>query len=262
MVTTRPVSSLTASQEKHWAARSRRRPAVARASSLKGPRAAGGPAASVVEEPEVRERHGHAVGVTGGDDLPVRHGAARLGHVLHAQLGRMVDGVAEGEEGVRGDGDARELAEEFGLFLRCEGFGGRLEVLLPLCPLGRLHVTLDVTHARVHAVLALHVLGELQARNLLVEAEPPRGHLPASELHAVHAALLPRSHPHHHAALGVAHGVGLRVLNGDGGEDEVQLGRQGQLLLLRHELLQARGREELIVAPLHEAHAAHHAVLL
>jgi hypothetical protein len=45
--------------------------------------------------------------------------------------------------------------------------------------------------------------------------------LPAGELDAVDAALLPRAHADHLPVLGVAHRVGLRVLDGDGGQHQV-----------------------------------------
>lgn len=54
----------------------------------------------VVEESKFREGHGHAVGVARRDDLGVCHGATRLRNELHAELGAVVDGVSEGEEGV------------------------------------------------------------------------------------------------------------------------------------------------------------------
>mmetsp|Transcript_87577 Transcript_87577/g.256060 ORF Transcript_87577/g.256060 Transcript_87577/m.256060 type:complete len:417 (+) Transcript_87577:17-1267(+) len=219
-------------------------------------------ARSVVEQPEVGEGHGHAVGVTGGDDLLVGHGAARLGHVGDANPGTGVDGVAEGEEGVRGDGDAVEPFQELGLVLRGQRRRHLLEVLLPLLELRLLHVAFDVADPRVHPVLPLDSLLEGQGHDLRVEAGPPGGGLPCGKLHAVHAALLPRTHADHHAALGVAHGVGLRVLDRDGREDEVQLGLLRQVLILRDDLLQPRVVKQLVVALLHEAHSAHHSVLL
>mmetsp|Transcript_17219 Transcript_17219/g.48961 ORF Transcript_17219/g.48961 Transcript_17219/m.48961 type:complete len:217 (-) Transcript_17219:1037-1687(-) len=180
-------------------------------------------AASMVEEPKVREGHRHAVAVASRDDLLVGHGAARLRDVLHAQLRCVVDGVAEGEEGVRGDGDAVEAGQERGLLLRRQRLGHDVEVLRPLLVLGLVHVAFDVPHAGVHAVLPLDALFELQACYPGVEAEPPRRNLPARELDAVDAALLPGAHADHHAVLGVADGVRLRVLDGDHARDHVEL---------------------------------------
>mmetsp|Transcript_17220 Transcript_17220/g.48967 ORF Transcript_17220/g.48967 Transcript_17220/m.48967 type:complete len:626 (-) Transcript_17220:150-2027(-) len=218
-------------------------------------------AASMVEEPKVREGHRHAVAVASRDDLLVGHGAARLRDVLHAQLRCVVDGVAEGEEGVGGDRDAVQAGQEGRLLLGGERLRHDVEVLRPLLVLGLVHVAFDVPHAGVHAVLPLHALLELQARDPRVEAEAPCRHLPARELHAIHAALLAGADADHHAILRVADGVGLRVLDGDHARDHVELGLLGQVLLLRHDLLQALGIADLVVALLHETQTAAHAVL-
>ena len=69
----------------------------------------------MVEEAEIREAHGHLVRVARLRHLRVLHRAARLHDVLHAVPRRVVDGVAEGEEGVRGDGDAGEALHPLGL---------------------------------------------------------------------------------------------------------------------------------------------------
>mmetsp|Transcript_89375 Transcript_89375/g.236341 ORF Transcript_89375/g.236341 Transcript_89375/m.236341 type:complete len:549 (+) Transcript_89375:284-1930(+) len=174
----------------------------------------------------------------------------------------MIDGVAEGEERVGRDRHAVEAGEELVLLGCRQRLGRSAEVLLPLRQLRLLHVALDVPHAGVHPVLALHALLEGQAHHLLVEPQPPGRHFPARQLHAVHPALLAGPHADHHAVLGVPDGVGLRVLDGDRGKDEVQLPLLRQFLLLGHYLLQARCIEEGVVPLLDKAHAAAHAVLL
>mmetsp|Transcript_96182 Transcript_96182/g.248706 ORF Transcript_96182/g.248706 Transcript_96182/m.248706 type:complete len:588 (-) Transcript_96182:9-1772(-) len=173
----------------------------------------------------------------------------------------MVDGVAEGEEGVGGDGNAIELANELGLLVGRQRCRLRVEVLHPLGLLRRLHVALDVAHAGVHAVLPLHALLELQLHDLGVEAQAPSRHLAAGELHAVHAALLPGADADHHALSGVADGVRLRVLDGDRRNDQVELRGLRQVLLVRHDLLQVCLGEDRVVALLHEAETAGDAVL-
>eukprot|EP00443_Scrippsiella_acuminata_P060804 CAMPEP_0115484654 /NCGR_PEP_ID=MMETSP0271-20121206/59494_1 /TAXON_ID=71861 /ORGANISM="Scrippsiella trochoidea, Strain CCMP3099" /LENGTH=80 /DNA_ID=CAMNT_0002912565 /DNA_START=279 /DNA_END=518 /DNA_ORIENTATION=+ len=65
-------------------------------------------AASMVEEPQVGECHGHAVGVARLDHLLVGVGTARLGDVLDTELLGMVNGVPKWEEGVGGDGDVAQ----------------------------------------------------------------------------------------------------------------------------------------------------------
>mmetsp|Transcript_97472 Transcript_97472/g.225965 ORF Transcript_97472/g.225965 Transcript_97472/m.225965 type:complete len:215 (-) Transcript_97472:515-1159(-) len=192
---------------------------------------------SMMEEPQVREGHGHAVGVARRDHLLVGHGAAGLGHKAYADPGAGVDGVAEGEEGVRGDGDALEALQELRLLLRSQGPRHRVKALLPQLALGLVHVALDVAHAGIHSLLPLRAGLERQGHDLGVEAQPPSRGLARRKLDAVHSALLPGTHSDHHAALRITHGVGLRVLDGDGSQDKVQLGLLWQLVLLRLELV-------------------------
>lgn len=77
-------------------------------------------------------------------------------------LGRVVDGVAEGEEGVGRQAHTRELGQERVLLLRSEGLRLGLEVGLPCQPLRRRDVTLDVpamTSLLLFAVLVRVALG-------------------------------------------------------------------------------------------------------
>ena len=60
-----------------------------------------------MEEAQVGEGHRHAVLLAGRDHLLVRHTAAGLRDEAHAHPARVVDGVAEGEEGIAGHGHAR-----------------------------------------------------------------------------------------------------------------------------------------------------------
>mmetsp|Transcript_15992 Transcript_15992/g.42294 ORF Transcript_15992/g.42294 Transcript_15992/m.42294 type:complete len:537 (+) Transcript_15992:169-1779(+) len=214
----------------------------------------------MVEETQVRKGHGHAVEVASLDDLLVGHGAAGLGHELHAELLGMVDRVPEGEEGVRGDGHVVQSREELALLLLGQRLRGGIKVLDPHLELSLVHVTLDVAHARVHAVLALDSLPELQGHDLGVEPQAPCSDLPARQLNAIHAALLAGPDADHHAVLGVADRIGLRVLDRDHAQNHVQLGLLAQLLLGRHHLRQEAGVADLVVALLHETEAADHSV--
>mmetsp|Transcript_60040 Transcript_60040/g.108066 ORF Transcript_60040/g.108066 Transcript_60040/m.108066 type:complete len:277 (+) Transcript_60040:639-1469(+) len=95
-----------------------------------------------------------------------------------------------------------------------------------------------------------------------MEPHSPGGHLSARQLHAVYTALLPGSDAHHHAVLGVANRVGLRVLDCNRSQDKVFLCRFGEGVSLRDHLRQFRLVEESIVPLLHEAKTAAHAELL
>mmetsp|Transcript_124624 Transcript_124624/g.265862 ORF Transcript_124624/g.265862 Transcript_124624/m.265862 type:complete len:281 (-) Transcript_124624:1170-2012(-) len=218
--------------------------------------------ASVVEESKPSEGHGHAVAIAGVDDLGIRHRPTWLGHVLHAVFGGMVDGIPEGEEGVGGDGDVCELSQELALLFCGEGLGSFVEVLLPFCELRRLHVSLDVADAGVHALLPFHAGLELQALHLLVESKAPCRHLPARKLHTVDTTLLSSTDTDHHTILGIPDGVGLGVLDSDGREDKVELRLIGKIFAFgRLDVRQASVVEDLVISLLHEAHATDHAVL-
>mmetsp|Transcript_294 Transcript_294/g.907 ORF Transcript_294/g.907 Transcript_294/m.907 type:complete len:423 (+) Transcript_294:243-1511(+) len=216
------------------------------------------PPLSVVEEAHARVRHDHPVLVRRGGDRLVLHGAPGVHQVVHAEARGRVDVVAEGEEGVRGDAEALEvLLEEGGLVLRRQGLHRLREVALELGEglLGK--IPLDVRHAGVDALLALDPLLEGQAEHLGVCAEGPRLRLAARQLDAVHARLLARTHAHHLARGGVAHGVGLGVLDADLREHEVPLGPGREVLVLGdHGGERGGGVDDRIVAALLEARAA------
>ena len=65
---------------------------------------------SVMEQPDAAERHGNAVLVAGVNDLLVPDGAAGLDDGRHAGAAGALDVVAEGEERVRAQADARDMA--------------------------------------------------------------------------------------------------------------------------------------------------------
>mmetsp|Transcript_46154 Transcript_46154/g.128416 ORF Transcript_46154/g.128416 Transcript_46154/m.128416 type:complete len:425 (+) Transcript_46154:163-1437(+) len=215
---------------------------------------------SVVEEAQVCECHRHAVSVASADHLLVGNGTARLRDELNAELHGVVDGVPEGEERVGRDSHTAELPQKFSLLVGLQGRRRGGEVLLPLLALGAFHVALDVPDAGVHTILALHPLPELEAHDLRVEAQAPRGNLAARQLYAVNTALLPGADADHHPITRVADGVRLRVLDGDGSEDQVEFGPFGQVLLLGDDLLEPRGIEYHVVPLLHEAKAPRHAI--
>merc|ERR1712039_730898 len=256
----KPLQPPSRSPRSQWSAQRRERPhgtwtcgsriarACARAPGLSTRRRCWyGEGFSMVEEPHVGKRHGHAVGVARLDHFLIGIGAAWLRDELDAQLLGVVDGVPEREEGVRGDGDVAERGQEVALLLGREGLRRAVEVLDPLLVLCLIHVSLDVPHTRIHTVLPLHAVLELQASDLRVEAKVPSRDLPAGELDAIHPALLPGADTNHHAILGVAHRVGLRVLDRDHAQDHVQLGLLGQLLALCGDLLEALRIADLVV---------------
>ena len=70
-----------------------------------------------MEQPQAAEGHGDAVLVAGINDLLVTDGTAGLHDGGHAGAAGTLDVVAEGEEGIRAQAHAGDLAQVFLLFL-------------------------------------------------------------------------------------------------------------------------------------------------
>eukprot|EP00051_Salpingoeca_urceolata_P016489 m.218832 g.218832 ORF g.218832 m.218832 type:complete len:376 (-) comp18689_c0_seq6:884-2011(-) len=139
----------------------------------------------------------------------------------------LVNVVTKGEKSVAGDGHVGKSGGPFGALgcrqrLRC-GF----KVFKPDFVLVLGHVVVDVRHTRVDPRRTLDTILERQGQDLGVKACMPRVDLAACQLDAVHAALLSSTNARNLPTLCVAHRVGLCVLDGDGGNDEVPLGLRG-----------------------------------
>ena len=76
-----------------------------------------------MEQPDAAEGHRDVVFIAGVDDLLVADGAAGLNDGGHAGAAGPLDVVAEGEERIRTEGHAGDLAEVGFLFLRGQGGG-------------------------------------------------------------------------------------------------------------------------------------------
>ena len=130
----------------------------------------------------VKETHAvvaldHVVLVTGLGDFVVSDRSAGLHDVLDAELRACVDIVAEGEECVGGNCDARELGHvliEVGV---CERLGGLKELLEEggLLHLRHLVHALDIAHPRVDSLLALCLGLEFEAEHLWVPSNDDGG---------------------------------------------------------------------------------------
>mmetsp|Transcript_4387 Transcript_4387/g.12597 ORF Transcript_4387/g.12597 Transcript_4387/m.12597 type:complete len:615 (-) Transcript_4387:273-2117(-) len=181
----------------------------------------------VVEESDSRVAHGNPVIVAGFRDLPVLHASTGLCHVRHPELGGVIDGIPKGEKGVAGNGDPGRVREEFLLLVVRQGLGDLREHGVPpdLFLVGE--VSLDVSNARVDAVLSLDSLPEGKGQDLGVLSQVPRLYLAAGELDAVDPGLLARTDPDHHAILGESDRVALGVLDADGGDNEIAHGGIG-----------------------------------
>ena len=197
----------------------------------------------------MRHGHGHVVFVGRLDDIVIADGTAGLGDIGHAALVGALDVVAEREEGVGAEGDAGLLLEPC-LFLLTREDGRFLgEDALPVVRLQEvfpLFANVDIDG--VVAVWAADFRLERQIEDLRALAQEPVVGLRASEARAVDAALLAGADADGLAVLRVADGVGLRVLERDQGDQEVALCALWQVVVLRHDVLEAVFRDGDVVA--------------
>ena len=193
----------------------------------------------------------------------VADGAAGLRHVGNAAAVGALDVVAKGEEGVAAKRHAAHTGEIFLLFLRRQRLGAHGEEVLP--DLVAQHVAAFlIGEVEVDGVVALGAGKggtELQSQHLGMMPQLPEVGLVAGQTGAVYARLLPRAHadglPAHH----VADGVGLRVLEGDEGDEQVALRLRGQGFVFGDDVFKQTLVQLQRVAPLLEGNAKAHLAL-
>ena len=209
----------------------------------------------MMEQTDVRHGHRHVVFVGRLDDVVVTDGAAGLGDVGHAALVGALDVVAEREEGIGAEGDARLLLEP-GLFLLTRE-DGRFSVKTRFqSSVSRgLPIPRRCRRRCVVAVRAADFRFERETKDLRALAQEPVVRLRAGKARAVDAALLAGADADGLAVLRVADGVGLRVFERDEGNQEIALGAFRQIMILRHDVLEAVFRDFDIVAFLFECDA-------
>ena len=191
--------------------------------------------------------------------MVVAHAAAGLCYVCHAALMRPLDIVAEGEESVRAERNARVLGNPFFLFLARKRFGAFGEELLPSTFCQNVFVVVgNIDVDGVVAIGAAYLLHPRQIHHLRVLAQPPDVGLVAGKARAVNAALLSRTDTDGLSVLGVAHGVALRIFQRDERNAQVadSLGREG-LVVGRNVFKEGIGGEVDVVASLLEGNAEH-----
>ena len=107
----------------------------------------------VVEQSHTGEGHCNASLVTLFDNKIVTNGTAGLCDISNTALFGALDVIAEGEEGIRAEGDAVDRVEVGALLLTREGSGLLGEVLLPVAVSANvLFVLVDVTVDNVISV--------------------------------------------------------------------------------------------------------------
>ena len=147
--------------------------------------------------------------------------------------------VAKREERVGAQGHAGLRGDPGGLLFAGQDLGLLGKPLLPLAVAQDVVVLVaDIDVDRVVAVGAADAVHKLEAQDLGVLAQEPGVGLVAGKARAVDAALLSGAHADGLAVLYVAHGVGLRVLEGDEAHDHVDLRVLGDVLVLGDDVRQ------------------------
>ena len=144
---------------------------------------------SVMEEADVGHRHSDAVLVAGGDDIVVADRAAALRDVGDAALMGTLHVVAEREERVRAERDARDRAEVGAFLLACKGRGLFRKEPLPVRREQGVVVLVarDIDIDRVVAVGAAHIVTERECEHLRALAQLPDIRLVSRQTRAVDA---------------------------------------------------------------------------
>lgn len=196
-------------------------------------------------------------GVGGGKDNLVLDGARGRGNVLDTGAHGAVDIVVKGEEGVRGQSDIAELANPLGTLLGGQRSGhlGKLALVELLFGTRGGDLVGDEKVNGVGLVGALGALGPLEGEHAGVLAQPPVVGLVTGKTGAVDTRLLASAETDNHTVLGVADGVGLCVLESNGGHGQVNEGLLGNVLVLRDNLLERRGVDDGVVALLLQGNA-------
>ena len=99
----------------------------------------------MVEETNPSEDHGHAILVTSRSDLRILYAATGLNDEGNADLGGVIDGIAEGEEGIRAHGNSGGGLHELVLLGLRQGLRNRGELGLPANLLLGGEITLNVS---------------------------------------------------------------------------------------------------------------------
>ena len=216
-----------------------------------------------MEQPQAAEGHCDAVLVAGVNDLLVADGAAGLHDGGHAGAAGTLDVVAEGEEGIRAKAHAGHFAQIFLLFLSGQRGGLLGKGLGPHIVAN--HILGRIADVNINGVVTVglcHIVAEGQVEHLTHVAQLPVVGLLACQTGAVDAALLACAHADGLAVVGVAHAVGLSILQGDECNDQITLLLFGHVLVLGDPVVQhGVGVDDQLVAALLKGDAVHLLVL-
>ena len=186
-----------------------------------------------MEQTDPGKCHGDTVLVAGLDDLAVADGTARLCDILHAALSGALNVVSEGEEGVTSQGNALHAVQPGAFFLSGENIRLLCKEMLPVAVGKKIHVLRsDVNVDGVVPFRAAHILLEGKVEDLGSLAQIPVVRFAAGKSRAVHAGLLSCPDADGLSVRDVAYGIGLGVLQGDEGDQQILLCVLGDILVL------------------------------
>jgi hypothetical protein len=185
----------------------------------------------MMEQPQIRMHEHHPMLICCFDTLFVHHAPTRCSKVPHTALPRPMHIIREREERVTRARNTVQLTHPRLLLLlvQLQTLDGVKE-RLPLLLLSALeHLAGDEQVDGVGLVCAFGALLEGEGEDAGVVAEPPEVGFRPGETGAVDARLLAGAEADDGAVLGVCDRVGLGVLEGEGGHDQVGYGRFGEL---------------------------------
>ena len=218
---------------------------------------------SMMEQTHAGEGHDDAVLVALFDDQIITDGAAGLGDVFDTGGHATLDRVSEGEECVAAQSDGITAVQPCPLLFRSQRLGTLGEIILP-DTLGAdiLFVAIDVAVDDIVTTGTTQIGTEGQGKGLGMLTQEPGIGLAAGKTDAMHSGLLTGAHADGLTIVGKANRVALGVFQGDQGDDQIQLGAVGQLLVGGDDVLQQMLADLEIVAALLEGDAENLLALL
>lgn len=192
-----------------------------------------------MEKSEVGVSKDDRVLVSSLDTLGIHDTSTWGGEISDTTLVGTVDVVGEGEESVAGASNTIKLLSPFLLLLLCERLWYLFKQALPLSALTTLEdLSRDEEIDGVGLVSALDALLKWQSEDAGVVTEPPEVGFTSGKTCAVNAGLLASTDTNDSTVIGIGDAVGLGVLEGQSGNDEIGDGALRKVLVLRHNVVE------------------------
>ena len=178
-----------------------------------------------MEQPQRGVHEHYSMFIRRFDTLLIHDTSARSGQIFHTTLPRSVHVIREGEESIaRTCGLIQLLPPVLPLFL-AQRLGDTFKKTLPVRLLRSLeNLTADVEVNGVRLVRALDAFFEGKRKDLWVMPEPPKVGLGPRQTGAVDTRLLSGPDPDDRSTVCIGDAVGLGILEGECGNDQVPHG--------------------------------------